>query len=81
MCRPFSLDDPPTDDSHELDDLRADISQLEDRLLGLEHDLELIAEVHRALDLTAWGQTAYVGVERARVTEDQAAVLDRLSML
>ena len=69
----------------DLDDARADIAQLEDQLLGLEHDLTLVAEILRGFGITVWGQNATVDAEAAgcglEVTEDQAAVLDRLSML
>lgn len=70
-----------TDDEGLIDDLRADLSEREDEILGLEHDLEQIAEVHRALGLTIWGQHVTVEVNEVQVTEDHAAVLERLALL
>lgn len=69
------------DPSLEVDDLRADISQLEDEIQGLEHDLALVAEIHRTLGLSVWGMSVEVTEPSAEVTEDQAAVLDRLALL
>jgi hypothetical protein len=76
---PFDIDGPD-----EIDDLRADNADLQDALLGLEHDLDRVAEVIRAFGITVWGGVATASGESdngVELTEDQAAVLDRLSML
>lgn len=74
---PFSLDGLEVE-PFEVDDLRADIAELEDQVLGLEHDLDEVAKILRRL--TPWFDTLgtmYLQDE-LDVTEDEQAVLERL---
>lgn len=78
---------PAGDDlSFEIDDLRADIAQLEDELQAAEHDLEQVAEVLRALGTSLWGRGIHFDIDVVEVTgleltENQAAVIERLLLL